>query len=295
MKKLGKKRMDKLETILFILPCILLVVTVFYTPFIMSMYYSLTKWDGIARSPTFIGFDNFIALFTKDTTFFNSILFTIKYSVIFIIVTNILALALAVILVQKMKAANILRAVFFIPYIMSMIIVGFIWRFIFSRGFQVLASMTGLGFFNLSWLGDPNLAFISILFVSIWQAIGFYIVLYIAGLQTIPEDVLEAALVDGASRKTRFFRITLPLLGPSITSCVFMSLTNSVKVFDIILALTGGGPGGSTFSVTLDIYREAFQNNNYGLGSAKSLLLFVMVLAVTTLALKTLRSREVDI
>lgn len=295
MKKLGKKSMNKLETFLFIMPCILLVATVFYTPFMMSMYYSLTKWDGIAKSPTFIGFGNFIALFTKDTTFFSSILFTVKYSVIFIIVTNVIALALAVVLVQKLKTANILRAVFFIPYIMSMIIVGFIWRFIFSQGFQVLADKTGLGFFNLSWLGEPNLAFISILFVSIWQAIGFYIVLYIAGLQTIPEDVLEAALVDGASRKTRFFRITLPLLGPSITSCVFMTLTNSVKIFDIILALTGGGPGGSTYSVTLDIYREAFQNNNYGLGSAKSLLLFVLVLVVTTLVLRSLRSREVDI
>lgn len=293
MEILGAKRKTKIETFFFVLPCLLLVGGIFYTPFLMSMYYSLTKWDGIAKSPEFIGFENFKTLFT-DAGFANSLIFTAKYSFFFIIITNVLALFLAVMLVQKFKAANILRAAFFIPYIMSMIIVGFIWRFIFSQGFKALAEMTGLGIFNLSWLGDPKFAFVSVMVVSIWQAVGFYIVLYIAGLQAVPEDVLEAATVDGATNARRFFKITLPLLGPSITACIFMSLTNSIKVFDIILALTAGGPGDSTYSVTLNIYREAFQNNNYGLGSAKSLVLFIVVVVITTLVLRVLKSREVD-
>ena len=165
----------------------------------------------------------------------------------------------------------------------------------FSQGFAALFEKTHLGFLNLSWLGDSHLAFYAVAFVGIWQALGFYIVLYIAGLQAVPTDVLEAAEVDGATSWKKFFKVTLPLLGPSITTCVFMSLTNAVKVFDIILALTKGGPGGSTYSVTLDIYREAFQNNNYGLGSAKALVFFVIILVITQLVLKAMHSREVDL
>ena len=120
-------------------------------------------------------------------------------------------------------------------YIMSMTIVGFIWKFIFSQGFAVLYEKTSLEFLNWSWLGSGKLAFYSVVFVGVWQALGFYIVLYIAGLQAVPTDVLEAATIDGANGVNKFFRVTLPLLKPSIITCVFMSLTNSLKVFDIIL------------------------------------------------------------
>ena len=172
---------------------------------------------------------------------------------------------------------------------------GFIWKFIFTQGFAKLADLTGWAVWDLSWLGDPSLAFYSVVLVGVWQSLGFYIVLYIAGLQALPNDVLEAAVVDGATSRQRFFRVTLPLLGPSITTCVFMSLTNGLKVFDIILALTKGGPGGSTYSVTLQIYKEAFQNNNYGLGSAESIIYFLVVLVLTQLVLKLFSSREVDL
>ncbi|MDF2614737.1 MAG: transporter permease [Clostridia bacterium] len=292
--QLGQKNKMKLENLSFVGPCLILVGIMVYLPFVMSMYYSMTKWNGIAKEPIFIGFQNFINLFTGDQNFVRSILFTAKYSILFIVVVNIISLLLAVALVKKLKTANILRAIFFIPYIMSMIIVGFIWRFIFSQGFASLQAMTDWGIFKLSWLGDTKLAFYSIIIVSIWQAVGFYMVIYIAGLQAIPDDVLEAATVDGAGGSYRFFHVVLPLLGPSITTCIFMSLTNSIKVFDIILALTGGGPGGTTYSVTLDIYREAFQNNNYGLGAAKSLVLFVIVLALTTFVLHIFKKKEVE-
>jgi raffinose/stachyose/melibiose transport system permease protein len=120
-------------------------------------------------------------------------------------------------------------------------------------------------------------------------------VLYIAGLQSISKEILEAAVVEGAGAWTKFFRVVLPLLGSSITTCVLLSLINSLKVFDIILALTKGGPGGATYSVTLDIYREAFQNNNYGLGSAKSLVFFLLVLILTQVVLKAFSTREVEL
>jgi len=292
---MGRKKKEMIENVVYTIPAIFMVTITIYIPFVMSGYYSLTEWNGISKEPRFIGLENFKVLFTGSSDFIQSLLFTGKYTILFMIFSNILALAAAVALVQKIKTANLMRGVFFVPYIMSMTIVGFIWKFIFSQGFAVLYEKTNLEFLNLSWLGDGKLAFYSVVFVGVWQSLGFYIVLYIAGLQAVPTDVLEAARVDGASSWIRFFKVTLPLLGPSITTCIFMSLTNAVKVFDIILALTKGGPGGATYSATLDIYREAFQNNNYGLGSAKSLVFFVIVLIITQAVLRIMNSREVDL
>ncbi|MGN1376837.1 MAG: carbohydrate ABC transporter permease [Dorea sp.] len=292
---MGRKKKQFWESVLYTIPAIILVTITIYIPFVMSGYYSLTQWNGIAKEPVFIGLENFKRVFSGSSEFMKSLIFTGKYTILFMIFSNVLALAIAVALVQKIRLANLMRGMFFVPYIMSMIIVGFIWKFIFSQGFEVLFEKTGWGFLNWSWLGESGLAFMAIVIVGVWQSLGFYIVLYIAGLQAVPGDVLEAATVDGATSWTRFFKVTLPLLGPSITTCVFMSLTNALKVFDIILALTKGGPGGTTYSATLDIYREAFQNNNYGLGSAKSLVFFVVVLVITQVAMKIMKSREVDL
>ena len=282
------------DTLIFTAPAVIMVLLAMYIPFVMSGYYSLTEWNGISRNPVFIGLENFRTIFSSGSPeFVNALLFTFKYSVLFIVFSNVFALALAVALARKFRLANFLRGMFFLPYIMSMTIVGFIWKFIFTQGFEKLYELTGWGIWNYSWLGDGNLAFWSIVLVGVWQSLGFYIVLYVAGLQAIPTDVLEAASIDGANSRQRFFRVILPLLGPSITTCMFMSLTNSLKVFDIILALTKGGPGGATYSATLDIYREAFQNNNYGLGSAKAIVFFVIVLILTQVVLKVFESREV--
>lgn len=282
------------ETILYTLPAVILVMLTIYIPFAMSGYYSLTEWNGISKEPIFIGLQNFKQIFTGSPDFVNALIFTGKYAVFFIVLSNVLALTLAVALTKKFRLANFLRGMFFVPYIMSMTIVGFIWKFIFSQGFEKLYELTGWGVWGLSWLGDGSLAFWSIVIVGVWQSLGFYIVLYIAGLQAVPTDVLEAASIDGATSFQRFFRVVLPLLGPSISTCVFMSLTNSLKVFDIILALTKGGPGGATYSATLEIYREAFQNNHYGLGSAKAIVFFVIVLLITQLVLKGFERGEAD-
>ena len=296
MQKLTRRqRKEHRENLLFTLPALLLVTIMMYVPFVMSGYYSLTEWNGISKEPIFIGLENFKKLFNSSSIFTGTILFTVRYTLLFMVGSNVLALLLAVALTRKFKTANVFRGLFFIPYIMSLTIVGFIWKFIFTRGFEKLCGLTGAGFLNLSWLGDPKLAFYSIVLVGVWQALGFYIVLYIAGLQAIPQDVLEAATVDGAGPFAKFFRVTLPLLGPSITTCIFMSLTNGLKVFDIILALTKGGPGTSTYSTTMQIYQEAFTNNNYGLGSAEAILYFIFVLITTQLVLRIMNRLEVNL
>ncbi|WP_239615636.1 carbohydrate ABC transporter permease [Cohnella mopanensis] len=293
-KKLGRKWSEKLEFGVFTLPVLICIAIAFYIPFAMTIRYSLLKWNGISKHPKFIGLDNFKQIFMGDANFTSAAWFTVKYAILYIVLVNVLAIGLAVILDMKLKSSTWLRTAFFIPYILSLVIVGFIWKFIFMQGFESLGASTGWGIFKLSWLGEPGLAFISIVLVSIWQSIGFYMVIYIAGLQSVPEDLKEAATVDGAGPFRRFISITLPLLAPSITISVFMALTNSIKVFDVILSLTGGGPGGTTYSVAYDIYRDTFQNNMFGYGTAKALILFVAVLIVTLIQLTLFKRREVE-
>ena len=292
---MSRKAKRQLETVLFSMPAIILVCLMMYLPFVLSGYYSLTEWNGISKEARFIGASNFKTIFLESEDFLGSLWFTARYTFFFVIFSNVFAIALAVVLTKKFRAANFFRGIFFIPYIMSMTIVGFIWKFIFTSGFEKLYEITDWNVWNLSWLGDTSLVFYSVAFVGVWQSLGFYIVLYIAGLQAVPSDVLEAAVVDGATGRQKFFKVTLPLLGPSFTTCIFMSLTNGLKVFDIILALTKGGPGTATNSVTLQIYKEAFTSNNYGLGSAESIVYFLFVLIITQLVLKAFSRKEVDL
>ncbi len=291
----NSKRKHAIENVLFTLPALICIGIMFYIPFVMGAYYSFTKWDGIAKDPVWVGLKNYKEIFSSSSNFMTSIGFTIGYTIIFMLVSNVLALALATALTKKVRFANVYRSIFFIPYIMSMTIVGFVWKFIFSKGFATMYDTLGWGFFNWSWLGDPKIAFYAVTLVGIWQSLGFYIVLYIAGIQGLPQDVMEAAIVDGATRPQRFFRVTLPLLMPSITTCVFMSLTNGLKVFDIILALTKGGPGQSTYSATMKIYMDTFTNNLYGMGSAEAIVYFIFVLIITQSALKLMQRKEVSL
>ncbi len=290
----SRKGIGRFKYLVYVLPVIIFISLIIYVPFVMSMAYSFTEWNGISKEAKFIGLENFKSIFFGDSSFQYSAVFTIKHSILFIIIVNVLALLIAVLLDKKLYTTNILRAGFFVPYILSLVIVGFIWKFIFMQGFNALEAITGWKVFSWSWLGDAKLAFWSVLIVSIWQSIGLYIVIYIAGLQSIPHDLVESSIVDGAGSIKRFFNVILPLLMPSVTTCVFLALTNSIKVFDIIVSLTNGGPGGATISITYDIYKEAFQNNFYGYGTAKALILFVAILLITLVQVAFFKSKEVE-
>lgn len=294
MKLSSKILKEKAVFFTFVAPVILLIFISAEIPFLMSLYYSFTKWNGISKHISFIGFRNFQELFTTDTEALKAFWFTIKYSVINIVATNVLALLLAVILTRGLKLSNVLRAAFFVPNIVSLIIIGFIWKFIFSSAFGSLHNMFHLDFLQWSWLGTPDLAFVSVVFVGIWQSVGFYMMIYITGLQSIPNDLNEAAAIDGAGGFVRFFKITLPLLMPSLTVSFFLTISNSLKVFDTIFALTFGGPGKSTTSATMDIYNEAFVNNRFGYATAKSLVFVLFILLITFIQVKFFKSREVE-
>lgn len=282
------------EFLAFVMPAFILICITALIPFVMNVYYSLTNWNGIASNTGFVGLRNFETLFQDRDFWTGPVLYTFKYALVYVILANVIALGVALLLVMNLKSASTLRAMFYIPNIISLVMVGYVWKFIFGMGFEDLYEKTGWGIFQLSWLGDTNMVFWSVLFVSLWQVVGFYCVIYIAGLQGLPEDVMEAATIDGAGRVSKFFYITLPLIAPSITICLFTSLLNALKVFDLPFILTSGGPAGATTSISMDIYNEAFSNNLYGYGTAKSLVFFVIIVIITLLQLKATKSREVE-
>jgi raffinose/stachyose/melibiose transport system permease protein len=275
-------------------PALIAILLFVEIPFLMSITYSFTRWNGLDKVAKFIGLANYKELLTSDPAFGSSMAFTILFTAVTVVVINVIALLLAVILDMKIRGKNVLRAAFYIPNIISLIVIGYVWRFIFSRGFDSLGSLTHMGIFQLSWLGDPHLVFFSVALVSVWQSIGFYMVIYIAGLQTVPREQLEAAVIDGTSPVSRFFRITLPLIMPSVTVAVFYSVSNALKTFDVIFSLTFGGPGTASTSIALDIYKTAFSDDRFGYGSAKSVVLFLLILVVTVTQLNAFKRREVQ-
>ena len=296
MTQLAKKKLDRaLVFSAFTVPAAAAILVSVEIPFLMSVFYSFTKWNGLDRVPIVIGLENYRELLFEDPDMVRALVFTFQQAFFRVVLTNVVALLLAVLLDGEIRGKSALRAAFYIPNIISLIVIGYIWRFIFSKGFDSFYELTGLPVFMISWLGDGDMAFVSVLLVSVWQSIGFYLVIYIAGLQIVPRDVIEASMIDGAGSASRFFRITLPLIMPSITVAVFHSLSNSLKAFDVIFSLTNGGPGIATTSIALDIYKTAFVVSRFGYGTAKSVVLFLLILLLTFFQVRMFKSREVEV
>lgn len=289
-----KNKNGVLELLLFAGPSFLFVVLVTIIPFLMNLYYSFYKWDGISTDMKYVGLGNFVRMFTRDVQFRQGFGFTFQFALVFILVVNVLALVAANFLTESSLLTSVSRSFFFVPYIISLVAISLIWEFLLGPGFSYLYEVTKLEIFGISWLGDPTYAFLSILIVTIWQNLGFYMIIYIAGFMAIPKSLIEASAIDGANPRQRFLRIKVPLLMPAITICSFYSLTYGLKLFDIILVLTKGGPGSSTKTVAYDIYTEAFLADHYGLATAKSLVFFLVVLLVTIVQLRFFKSKEVE-
>ncbi len=214
--------------------------------------------------------------------------FTLFFTVFNVIFSNLLALMLALALDTKIRSQNILRSVFFFPNVLSLVIVAFIWSFVFRL---ILPPLTGIAV----WLGSPQLAPYALLMVTVWQGCGWLMVIYLAGLQTIPAHIIEVAAIDGANWWQRFVKITVPLLLPAFTVCIFFSLANSLKTFDIIMTLTQGGPGYATTPIVLDIYYNAFRDNLYGYATAKAVFLCLIIMMVTGIQLFFMKRKEVEL
>lgn len=287
-----KKNVLIKEVMIFVMPLMILYFIFFILPFFTGAYYSLFNWDGISTAKKFVGLQNYIELFTDDSDYFKSLIFTIKYVVLNVLVTNLLALTLALILNSKLKLKKFLRTCFFLPNVISMLVVGYIWRFVFNQGCAALYDITGWGFFNTSWLGGGNVTVVAMVVVAMWQSVGYIMIIYLAGLQMVDTTLLEAASIDGADWFQKFRNVTLPLIIPSIAVNLFMVLSQSFRLFDVNLSLTGGGPGRETMGLALDIYTEGFQNNRMGYGAAKAVILFIIVIVIAVIQLQMTKSKE---
>ncbi|MDA3950064.1 MAG: sugar ABC transporter permease [Spirochaeta sp.] len=280
----------------FVAPALAFYVVFVLVPAFGGMWYSLTNWNILNPSPRFVGLDNYVEALTQDPYFLDSVLFTLKYVGFMVVFQNVLALFLAVLVEGRTRGRVAFRMILFMPNMISMIIGGFMWLFIYTQVLPDLADFSAFSFLDQQWIGDPAWSFYSILIVSLWAGVGYLMVIYIAALQGVPVQLVEAAEVDGASRFRAFRSVVLPMILPSVTIGVFLSLNMSFKVFEVVYALTGGGPGRATQVIALNIFEEAFNmSNRYGYASAKATLLFALVFAITLIQLRIMKSREVQL
>lgn len=281
-----KKTMMRYSPI-FILPTLAAFVIGFIIPFAQGLYLSFCKFTTVDNA-SWTGVDNYVAVL-KDASFLNSFKFTVLFAVVSILLINVIAFGLALLLTKELKGTNIFRTVFFMPNLIGGIVLGYIW--------QILINCL------LSIVGEPLLALNStagywgLIILMCWQQIGYMMIIYIAGLQNVPGDIVEAAEIDGASKWDVLCRIKLPMIMSSVTICVFLTLTNSFKLFDQNLALTGGDPNHMTEMLALNIYQTFYARAGAlfkGYGQAKAVIFCVLVIVISLGQLIATRSKEVQ-
>lgn len=288
------KRKDKLWFAIFTVPLLFIFTTVVIVPFVIGIVYSFVDWDGIPANPkVFVGFDNYVQIF-QDERFLASAWKTVLFTVMALLSVNVLGLIFALLVTTGLKASNAARTMLFMPNLIGGLILGYIWQFIFTDILSMIGEKTGLGSLFFNWLLDPQFALYSLVVVFTWQMAGYTMIIYIAGIQGIPDDLMEAAKVDGANLWQRLTRIVFPLLMPAITICLFLTLSGAFKIFDVNLSLTKGGPNNATELFAMNIYNEIFSYSHYGLGQAKAIVFFLIVAAVTLTQVIITKRREVQ-
>ncbi len=281
--------------LLYTLPALIVYAAFKLIPAVSGIYYSMTDWNGLNKGFDMIGLENFKEIFS-DTNYWQSILFTFKYVIVMIIAANLTALLLAVTIESRQRAKGLFRTIFFMPNMISMIIGGYMWMFIFTKVLYYMADNWGMTFFDRSWIGDPKYAFIAIIIVATWGSVGYLMIIYMAALQGVPVNLKEAASLDGANSWQTFLHVVLPLIQNALTVCIFWTLNASFQVFDVVYALTGGGPGRATQTAAINIYEEAFRGNfRFGYATAKSTVLFVIVMLFTAIQLRLMKRKEQEL
>ncbi len=270
---------------LFILPCLIAFLIAFVIPFVLGLFLSFTEFTTVSDAD-FVGIQNYVKAFSEDTEFLSSLWFTVKFSVVSVITINVLAFCLALMLTGTVPGTKIFRTVFFMPNLIGGIVLGYIWQVIING---VLLP------YNFSITSDPKFGFWGLVILMNWQMIGYTMIIYIAGIQNISTDILEAAKVDGAGPFMTLRKVIIPSVMPSVTICLFLTITNSFKLFDQNLALTAGAPANQTQTVALNIYETFYSRNGYeGVGQAKAVVFFIIVAVIALSQLYLTRKNEVE-
>ncbi|MCB6199016.1 sugar ABC transporter permease [Acetatifactor sp. DFI.5.50] len=288
MKNKKKRVREIADYIKFVFPMLVLYILFFIFPLFQTIGYSFTDYNGINPRKEFTGLTNYVDVF-QDKWFYNSMLFTGKSVILMILLANVLGFLLALALNTKIKSRNILRAIVFCPFVFNNVTVGFIWQFLLGRFMTDLYPLTGWKVFNIGWLSDSSLVLYSVVFVKLWQSIGYFMVIYLAGLQLLPQDPLEAAVLDGCTGIKMIRYITIPLMKPTAFVCIFLAITESLNMFPLIMSLTNGGPGHASENISLYIYNEAFKSHRMGYASALAVILTIIMTIIAGLQMKLTR------
>lgn len=273
------------------LPAVVLILALIYATTASGAYYAFTNWSGVGSSD-FVGLENFRKIFSTPELS-GSLVNTLLLAFGFLVLTNVLGILFALALNRTLKTRYLLRVLLFMPVVIAPIAVSYIWKFIFAFDGplnQTLGAI-GLGSMQTDWLADPDLALACVLVVMVWQNVGFVTVIYLAGLATVPVELEESAALDGAGAFRRFRSVTLPMIQPSIAIATTLMLIQGLRIFDQVLALTGGGPAGATQTLATEVYQHAFVFNNFGFGAALALILSLIILVFTVIQQYITRDR----
>lgn len=270
---------------IFVLPTLLAFLIAFAIPFFMGLFLSFTEFRTVSDA-VFVGFKNYIQIFKADTGFWNSLWFTVKFAITSVVTINVFAFLLALLLTKSIPGTRIFRTIFFMPNLIGGIVLGYIWQLIING---VLYR------FEYSITSKAQFGFWGLIVMMNWQMIGYMMIIYIAGIQNIPTQILEASKVDGAGPITTLFKIIIPSVMPSVTICLFFTITNAFKMFDQNLALTAGAPSGRTRMLALDIFETFYSRTGYeGTGQAKAVIFFIIVAIISLLQLWFTKRKEVE-
>lgn len=272
---------------IFVLPTLVAFTIFFVVPFLMGVGLSFTDFPTV-NNAKWVGFDNYIKAFTADKGFVHALGFTALFSLVSIVSVNVFAFTLALLLTRGIKGTNFFRSVFFMPNLIGGIVLGYIWNLLINGVLRY--------FFNMDMTFKTEFGFWGLVILTNWQLVGYMMVIYIAGLQSIPSDLIEAAEIDGASPLRTLFQVKIPMVMPSITICMFLTLSNTFKMFDQNLALTAGAPEHTTEMLALNIYNTFYGRNMHwhGVGQAKAVVFFIIVALIAFIQLKATSKKEIE-
>ncbi|APF23285.1 MULTISPECIES: carbohydrate ABC transporter permease [Clostridium] len=287
---MSKRSRDNKDFWMFVGPCLFALFMVVVIPFFMGIYYTFTNWNGANPDYDFVGFSNYLYIF-KDAQFIYSFKITLIYTFASVLTINLIGFSLAYIVTRNLKTKNFLRTGFFMPNLIGGLILGFIWQFMFNSVFTGVGQKLGSSILSTSMLQEPSTAVLAMLIVSTWQYAGYIMVIYVSALENVPNDLIEAAHIDGANGIQTFKHITIPMVRQGITICLFLTLANSFKMFDLNFSLS---PAKATEMMALNIYKEAFVVNNLGIGQAKAVIFFILVTTISLTQVYFNKKKEVE-
>ena len=291
----------KLTECLFLLPTLIAFIMVIIIPFILGIYYSFTDWQGTGAVSQMVGFENYKGIF-QEAGFLHSFLVTLLFTVLNIITVNVVAFVISLLVTSEIRGRNLYRAGFFVPNLIGGIVLGLVWQFIFSNILPSIGASLGWAGLSKSLISNKDTVMFTMVTVNTWQYAGYIMLIYVASIQGISKSVMEAAEVDGARYWTRVLKIQVPLMANAFTISLFLTLTNSFKMYDVNVALTNGGPISMFMNkpvqaselLALNIYQTAFKYNNMAQGQAKAVIFFVVLTIFSIIQVSWNKSKEVE-